>query len=214
MPAPGWLQRRWKVVLAVVLLVGYGLSGGCYAARLPPSPGPEQAALLREAPLPYTVVVVPWEGAAAAAHTQNPEAYANAALRWLQGSGAFAHVRLGTSQDPDADLLASSTGAYCNANPIPLFTILSLGIFPTIFTDTDCEGAALYPRHPMSGSADSVVITRDISSRSMMGWLAVPVGLLPGWTHGDIRDHARTRAQSRLAILEYRARLAQLASPR
>src|SRR5262249_36282678 len=158
-PRPGWLQRRWKVLLAGAILLAYGMSGGCYAQRLPPSPRPDEAAILRQNALPYTVVVVPWEGAAAAAHGQDPEAYAKGVFRWLQGSGAFAEVRLGRAQDADADFLASSTGMYCSANPVPVFTILSLGLIPTIFTDTDCESAVLYPRHSPHAPADSIVVS-------------------------------------------------------
>jgi hypothetical protein len=208
---PGFIQRRWKHLLVPAVFVAYGLGGGCYAQRLPAAPSPAAAELLAQGPLPYRVVVEPWDSAAAARHRVNPEAYAAGTFHWLQSSGAFASVRMGAPGDTAADFLASSTGAYCNTAVIPMFTILSLGIIPTTFTDTDCEGAVLRPLHPGAGAADSVVIGSELSGRVVMGWLAVPVGALPGWTHGDARDHQRTRALARLAVLQHRSRLVALA---
>jgi hypothetical protein len=208
---PGVIRRRWKLLLALTLLVVYGAAGGCYAQRLPPAPSPEEAAVLARGPLPYRVVVRPWNAAEAAVHPQNPDAYALGTYRWLESSGAFASVRLGTVGDTAADFAASSIGAYCNTAVIPLFTILSLGLIPTIFTDTDCKGAVLRPLHPRAGGPDSVVVTGKLAGRVIMGWLAVPAGAMPGWTHGEARDHTRGRARARLAVLVERDRLVALA---
>jgi hypothetical protein len=130
------IRRRWKLYLVALLVGGYGLSGGCYAQRLPPVLSPQESALIARGPLPYRVVVVPWDSAAAARHHQNPQAYAAATLRWLKSSGAFASVRLGSADDTAADFVASPTGVYCNTAVVPMFTILSLGLIPTIFNDT------------------------------------------------------------------------------
>jgi hypothetical protein len=208
---PGWMRRRWKLLLGGGVVVAYGLSGGCYAQQLPPSPSPEEAAVLRQGALPYAVIVAPWDSIAAARQHQDRQAYADATFRWLRHSGAFATVRLGNGQDSTADFLAFPTGAYCNTAVIPVFTILSLGLIPTIFTDTNCEGAVLHPLHPPTGRPDSVVLSSELSGRVIMGWLALPVGAFPGWTHGGPRDHTRYRNQVRLSILSHRSRLVALA---
>jgi hypothetical protein len=214
-PAPGATsarrrmptRRQWYVLTGVVLLV-YGASGGCYAQRLPAALGPAERELLAQAPLPYAVAVVPWE--AKAGRGLDPTAYARGTLDWLEGSGAFASVQLDAAGAPKADLTATSIGAYCNTAAIPLFTILSLGLIPTVFTDTDCEGAVFrVPRKP-AGLRDSVVVRYQQDGRVVMGWLAMPLGALPGWTHGSATTHHRGRERSRLALLTEREALVGL----
>jgi hypothetical protein len=136
-------------------------------------------------------------------------AYANAAYKWLKGSGAFTSVRLRTGADSLTDLVASSMGLYCNTAAIPIFTIISAGIIPTVFTERDCDGAVFHA----AGSAiqsDSVIVRHDNERTAVMGWLAVPLGLLPGWTHGSAQEHARARNGVRLAIEQHRDALAAL----
>ena len=205
-----WIRRHWKLLLGTAVFVGYGLSGGCFAQRLPPLPDAQEEHLLETPALPYSVLVVPW--VAGTHRGQAPAPYAEATYGWLNSSKAFASVRLGTTSDTSGvDFVAYSAGLYCNANPVPMFTIISLGLIPTIFTDTDCEGAVLWPTHPLAGRRDSVLLTSSISTPSVMGWLAVPLGLLPNWTHSEARGQSRTAAQVRLAILRHRAQLAALA---
>jgi hypothetical protein len=156
------------------------------------------------------VAVVPWDAATAARRGQNPQAYGDAAFKWLKGSGAFSSVRLSSPDDLGVDLVASSTGAYCNSAVIPLLTILSLGVIPTIFTDRDCEGVVFRANEPNRG--DSVEVRYEQESRVIMGWLALPIGALPGWTHGAALEHGRSRDRARLAILAHREALAALAS--
>ncbi|HEY7877684.1 MAG TPA: hypothetical protein VIC55_05645 [Gemmatimonadaceae bacterium] len=55
-------------------------------------------------------------------------------------------------------------------------------------------------------------MTTRTSGRVVMGWLAIPIGALPGWTHGDVRTHSRYRAHVRLAFLVHRSRLEELAA--
>src|SRR3954453_11591673 len=82
----GWV--RWAL-LALVLLV-YGFSGGCLASSLPPRPSQDDLKLLAAAPLPYRIVVVPWEPGSHG--SQSSEAYTNGTFRWLRDSHAFASV--------------------------------------------------------------------------------------------------------------------------
>jgi hypothetical protein len=202
------------MLIGSAAFIAYGLSGGCFAQRLPPRLSDAQAAILAAGPLPYRVVVAPWDSAGAARRRQNPRAYAEKTFRWLESSGAFTSVRMGTVGDTAADFIASPTGAYCNTAVIPIFTAVSLGLIPTIFKDTDCEGAVLYPLHPLhppGGEPDSIVVRSRLSGRVVMGWLAVPIGALPGWTHGEARGHERYRQQVRLSILTHRSRITALA---
>jgi hypothetical protein len=202
--------RRWSRWIAGAIVVGYGMAGGCFAQRLPPAPSAGEAATLRQPPLPYAVAVMPWDAATAAKRGQNPQAYGDAAYRWLKGSGAFSSVQSTPSDLLGVDLIASSTGAYCNSAVIPLFTLLSLGVIPTLFTDHDCEGIVFRPND--ANRTDSVALSYDQEGRVIMGWLALPIGFLPGWTHGSALEHPRSRDRARLAVLAHRTALAALAS--
>jgi hypothetical protein len=200
-------RRQWYFLGGAVLLA-YGASGGCYAQRLPTALGPEERQMLAQGPLPYAVAVVPWEPKAG--RGLDPTAYARGTLDWLEGSGAFASVQLDATGAPKADLTATSIGAYCNTAAIPLFTILSLGLIPTVFMDTECEGAVFRVPEGPAGPRDSVVVRYQQGGRVVMGWLAMPLGALPGWTHGAASTHHRARERARLALLTERQALVGL----
>lgn len=209
LPVPRTRLGRVLAAFALMSFLIYGLLGGCGAQRLPPSLTSAERAALDARPLPYKVVVIPWDSATTAQRHQNPTAYADRTMQWLRGSKAFASVTLGARPNVGDDLIATPTGAYCNTAIIPLWTIISLGLFPTVFTDTDCEGA-VFRRAGGRLPGDSVVIQDVDSARVVMGWVAVPLGALPGWTHGAARDNSRAQERRRLWILTHQAALAAL----
>jgi hypothetical protein len=57
-------------------------------------------------------------------------------------------------------------------------------------------------------TSDSVVVRQDHERTVVMGWLAVPLSLLPGWTRST--SAARVRDRAHLAILDRRDDLARL----
>ena len=138
------LSRSKRLVLAAAVLgfVAVGLSGGCIAYRRPPAFNAEERALLQSAPLPYSVTVAWWDEATKTG--QNPEAYGGALAQLVTASGAFSRSRYERSSMPTGqDLVATSTGLYCNTAIIPLLSIISIGVIPTIFQDEHCEGMLL-----------------------------------------------------------------------
>ena len=72
---------------------------------------------------------------------KDASAYAEGIADRLERSNAFRSVILDTTTTAVVDLIAISTGAYCNTAVIPLLTALTLGLFPTVFGDADCVGA-------------------------------------------------------------------------
>jgi len=200
------------IAAAVLLVAIVGVSGGCGAHRRPPALTAEERALLDEPPLPFSLSIVPWDAATAARKGANPEAYAEILANLAIPSGAFREIRREQTPGPQADLAGMSTGVYCNTAVIPLFTILSLGIVPTTWEETDCEGMTL--RAARIRSNGSVQVDVRYKGRAIMGWAAVFIGALPGWAYGDVRGDSRYRERFRLEVIRHRREIEQLAGPR
>jgi len=107
--------------------------------------------------------------------------------------------------------MAASTGVHCNTAVIPLFTIVSFGVLPTIFEDEECEAMVL--RAARGSARTSQPVEARYKGRVVMGWLAVPLGLLPGWSYGSARDDRRYAQRFRIEILRNRAQIERIMAP-
>ncbi|MEP6619726.1 MAG: hypothetical protein ABJE47_10430 [bacterium] len=194
--------------LALVLL------SACSAQRVVFSPSAEQSQLLAQPPMDLSVVVVHWP--ARRGEGRNAHAYATQIVDLLQGSGAFKSVVYDSTgaAAASADLIAESAGLYCNSAIIPLFTIVTLGIVPTIWDETNCDGVVFRPAHPPTRDATAQVVVRESrKGKAVMGWAALPLGLWPGWSWKVGRDQGSYRDAFRLAIIGQQAALTRLAHP-
>jgi hypothetical protein len=195
---------------ALVLAVVFGAAGGCAAHRRP-SFTVEERQLLSQPPLPYSVSIVEWDGATRVKTSQNPEAYARRLADFLIPSRAFREVRRETSPEVHAELAATSTGAYCNTAIIPVLSIFSVGIIPTVWQEEDCEGTFLRStNHP---DRPAVRIDVRFKGAAMMGWASIFVGALPGWSWGDIRGDSAYHEMLRLEVTRRRAEIERLLAP-
>ena len=200
--------KRILVVAAFLAFVVIGLSGGCGAYRRPPALTSEERALLQTDPLPYSVTVAWWDEVTKTG--QNPEAYAGALAKLVEASGAFSANRYEQSSTPSGqDLVATSTGLYCNTAVIPALSIISLGVIPTIFQDEHCEGMLLRTAAGRPRS-EGVQIEVRYKGPVVMGWAAVVVGALPGWSYGSVDGDARFAERFRLAVIRRRADIERL----
>jgi hypothetical protein len=100
-------------------------------------------------------------------------------------------------------------GLYCNSAVIPALSIISLGIIPTIFQDEHCEGMLLR-RAAGRPKSEGVQIKMRYKGTVIMGWGAVVVGALPGWSYGSMESDSRFVERFRLAVMRQRAEIAQL----
>jgi len=205
-------RRKLSVVLLVVAAFPAGcLSGACGAYRRPAPLSGAERQLSASAPLPDTVSVVPWDSETGQRLHKDPEIYARSLADLLTRSKAFRTVRFEAAPGVDTDLIASSTGLYCNTAVIPLFTILSLGTVPTIVEDEECQAMVL--RSARAPTRTSTEIVARYKGSVVMGWAVVPLGAVPGWSHGSLREDDRYAERFRIEIFRQRARIAELAAP-
>jgi hypothetical protein len=193
--------RSMLIPIAALMLTA------CGAQRVVFSPTPEQRMLLGAPPLPFDLVVVHWPPRTPG--KPNAKAYGTTTAKLLQRSGAFRSVTYDSLRTTRGDLYAESRGDYCNTAIIPIATLLTLGLWPTIWNETECTGVVF--RRPDGQSTDSVVVHVKASSKAVMGWAALPLLALPGWTFHSGRNQGAYHDLFRLAIIEKQDELARLA---
>lgn len=204
------LSRSRRVLLGVGVLgfIVAGLSGGCYAHQRPPQLTGEERSLLETAPLPYSVTVAWWDEQTRTG--QNPDAYSGSLAQLVARCGVFRTSRYERSSNPSGqDLVATPTGEYCNSAVIPILSIISLGIIPTVFQDEQCAGMLL---RKSAGRPKTESVQVDIRYKGpvIMGWAAVFVGALPGWSYGEVADDSRFAERFRIAAIRRRADIDRL----
>jgi hypothetical protein len=193
-------MRRSIMCLWVLLLAGCGAQRELYR------PTDDDRALLMQRAMPLSVAVIPWsekEG-----QGRNAEAYGKPMAELLAKSGAFESVVWDPSGKAHADLIAVSMGDHCNTAVIPLLTIVTVGIIPTVWDETQCDG--VHFRSP-SDSAHRVRARTRYTSKAIMGWFAAPAGLLPGWSYHSGRGQHSYQQAFRVALMKQRAKLMALA---
>jgi hypothetical protein len=110
---------------------------------------------------------------------------------------------------PGQDLVATPTGEYGISAIIPLLSIISLGIVPTVFQDKQCDGM-LPPTAAGRPKRESVRVDVRYKGAVVMGWAAVVVGALPGWSYGEVADDERFAARFRVAAIRKRPDIERL----
>jgi hypothetical protein len=195
---------------AAIAFVAIAITG-CGAQRVVFVPTADERRLLAAPPLELSVVVVNWSPKFAAG--RDPSAYASHITDLLQASHAFRSVEY----DPTggavakADLVAEHGGEYCNSAIIPIFTIVTLGIVPTIWNETDCNGVVFRSARAPSDSSRAIDVHEKRTGKAVMGWAALPLGLFPGWSWHTGRDQPAYQQAFRLAIIRRQAELLNLA---
>lgn len=198
-------MRALRLLLPLHLLLA-----GCAAQRVLYHPTDADRVVFAESPVDLSVAVVDWSPATARGRSAG--AYATQLADLLRSSHAFRSVTYDASGTAVADLVAESTGDYCNTALIPLFTILTVGIIPTIWTETECTGVVFRRRGggpPVSPDSALSVHIR-YTGRSVMGWVAAPLALFPGWTLSSGANQSSYQQAFKVAILRHRAELMRL----
>ena len=84
-----------------------------------------------------------------------------------------------------------------------------LGVIPTIFQDEQCEGMLLRSA-PGEPKSEGVAIEVRHKGPVVMGWVAVVIGALPGWSYGESSSDARFAERFRLAAIRRRSDIDRL----
>lgn len=201
-------SRRIVLLAAVGVYVAIGLGGGCAAHRRPPVLSADERTLAARDPLPYSTTIAWWDEQTKM--TMNPDAYASQLASLVSNSHAFSTSRYERSSAPSGqDLVATSTGVYCNSAVIPALSIISLGVIPTIFEDEQCEGMLLR-KAAGRPKTEGVEVEVRFKGPVIMGWAAVAVGALPGWAYGSVDSDSRFAERFKVAVLRRRDDIARL----
>ena len=190
------------------------LSTGCFAARIPKW-SDTQRLQLASPPLDLTVAVA--DRPLSAQGRMSPEAaqaytqHADGRLQTIAASlrGAFRAVTVDSTATA-AQLVVESRLKYCNSVIIPVWTILTLGIVPTVYRDSTCT-ALVFRRRGQPRSGDSVVVEAGTANREVLGLFAAPLLLIPRWTSDASAARRRHNDALHLAILAKREELERLA---
>lgn len=209
------MRTRVLIIAGILAYALVGVSGGCSAYRRPPEFTSSERILLQAPPLPYSVTVTWWDAKAKMEWpSMNPDAYASPLAKIVSRSGVFRSMRYQHSTLPgQQDLVATSTGEYCNTAILPFLTIITLGIIPTVFQDEQCQGMLL---RRSADDAPELGVKIGVSSKQqvVMGWISVVLGAQPGWSYGSVGDDSRFAKRFRLAVIARNKEIQQLVAPR
>ena len=101
-------------------------------------------------------------------------------------------------------------GMRCESSVVPLFTILSAGLIPTVFDGESCDGMVIRSAKPATPPPVEVRV-RD-KGQTIVGWAAIVFGALPGWSYGTVGDDRGYSDLLRIEIARSRKEIEQLVS--
>jgi hypothetical protein len=183
----------------------------CSAQRVLFTPSAADRALISDPPLELSVSVTHWPPSKA--HGRDPAAYAKPLAELLESSHAFRSVVYDPAGTAPTDLVAEPESDYCNSAIIPILTIVTVGIVPTVWTETECTGVS-FRRHGASapvGAGSTIGVHIRYEGKSVLGWAAAPLGALPGWSWKSGRDQPSYQQAMKVAIAQRRSELLRMA---
>ncbi len=183
--------RRHLAALSIVCASALG----CYSAGLPPRPAASSETLSLER-LPWTVAI---------------DDSGKPLPRLMQDlSRLFKHVgRLET--DPNADLIITPGAPLEGEDPIPLWTLLSLGLIPTVIKEEYGHRFQLQAGRHHQHCADAPLdLDLTYATRSVGGWFALPMNLHPNRTSRNPHNTARFQVFLSQALLQRKQEMAKL----
>ena len=199
-------MATWTKRIGIALAVGAGLvmaggQGACTSVALPPVHGDAERVRAESLSLPYAVAVE---------RGDFPPVYAERLVDALRASGLFAEVELAERRSRPAQLVARVLSPSEGAAVIPIFTALTLGLFPTWADETWGLRFSL-------ASADApdaaVVIDFRWSGTTVLGWASALLNLSPNRAGENPSEGPRFAQHVAVTIAAHAAEIEAFASP-
>jgi len=126
-----------------------------------------------------------------------PPVYAQSLLRALQQTGLFREVQP-SDKNQAPDLLARVERSITGNAVIPILSLITLGVIPTVTEEE--HGYSFSLRAPKS--SERVVIVEYVHrGYTVLGWMAGPLNFFPQWTGDSVHNDPRFKERLKLAIL-------------
>ena len=182
-------------------LIGFlfvALAVGCGSVGLPKRLTGEERSIAGGPPLPYRVAVDRHHG----------PAYSDSLIRALRRTRAFAEVDYADRLSSPPHLIARVEDEIRGRAIIPVWTIVTLGIVPTVTNENFGESFSL---RSVDGSEGVVRIAERGKSRIILGWIGLIAALLPDRSVVSTEGSSRYVERLRYALLRERAAIDRLA---
>ena len=176
------MRRTGLVLLALFAL-------GCGSTRLPAKLSSGERQRVEAARLPLTVGV-------------EPSRSTGDLVRFLRETGLFATVEPleGLAASPDLVVHFEERCSFHRGGFIPLLPILTLGVVPQWGRFE--LGYAFSFRSPLEVGEPVLIGCGEAKGTMVVGWLGIPLNVLPGWTLQDPEKSPRFYNRLALAIAE------------
>jgi hypothetical protein len=185
------MRRAGLVLLALVAV-------GCGSTRLPAKLSSAERQRVEAARLPLTVGV-------------EPSRSTGDLVRFLRGTGLFTQVEPleGLAAPPDLVVRYEDRCSFHRGGFVPLLPILTLGIVPQW---ARFELGYAFSFHSSGGAGEPVLIgCGEAEGTMVVGWLGIPLNVLPNWTLQNPEESERFYNRLALAIAKRREDLVRLA---
>lgn len=201
------MNRRRVLILLFTALAS---SGGCAVFQLPKPLTRAESARLRDSHIDVTIGVLRKE-------EMRPQLAAVRGVAAFRKMGLFDRIEFQDAYgDESPDLVAefeevlNPAGAY-----IPVGPLLTLGIIPTVGREEIRIAVTFGPGDSITSAApDRVRIEFSYESHVIIGWLAVPLPVLPEWAMEGQRQHERLYQRLALEIIEQQNALRRIVADR
>jgi hypothetical protein len=189
------MRRAASVAAALVALaLVLAWTGGCVSTKLP-------------AAAPDSVSTPPLE-LSVGVEADRIQPFSDELVHSLRAAGIFERVDRLDRLSSTPDLVARIEHGWQGAAVIPFFTVLSLGLVPTIVDET--YGLA-FSLHAPAAPERRVVIDTRWTGKLWLGFAAAVLNVSPGRTSDDWRTHPRWPAHLRRSLGVHSAEIELLA---
>jgi hypothetical protein len=181
-------KTRLAIALLVAILCAAAvLTGACSTTTLPPDLSDAQRDLIRTTRFDATVGV----------ETYDPPVYSERLIDALRATALFKQVEPVAAYKTPPDLIARVERPVSGDPVLPLVTVLTLGLLPTV---VDEKHGHVFSLRSGRKEGDALGIECTFTGRTTLGWLAAALNFLPNHALRDSTLDARMAEMLALQI--------------